>query len=104
MKNPYKGGGGDDNYKPLAFYVSRITGVPNGFDSFSEGDEHFFTFNLGGEIYLLSEGYSSNNGRDNGITSVTNNMSIDARYVRMVHPNGKHYFNLRAGNNQNIGI
>ncbi len=102
MKNPYKGGSGDDNYKPLSFYEANMTGVENGFDSFSDDGEFYFTFNSGGTVYLISEGYSSESGRDNGINSVQNNMTIEARYQRMVHPNGKHYFNLRAGNNQNI--
>ncbi len=103
MENPYKGdGSGGDNYQPLSFYQSRISGVENGFSSFSEADKFYFSYVSGGNVYLISEGYSSESGRDNGIKSVTNNLSNEARYQKMVHPNGKHYFNLRAGNNQNI--
>ena len=99
---PYKASGNEDNYKPLNFYEARITGVDNGFDSFSEGEEHYFTYNLGGSVYLISEGYSSTGARDNGIQSVTNNMNNEARYQRQQHPNGHFFFNLRAGNNKEI--
>ena len=99
---PYKASGNEDNYKPLNFYETRITGVQNGFDSFSEGAEHYFTYNLGGNVYLISEGYTSTGARDNGIQSVTTNMNNEARYQRQQHPNGKFLFNLRAGNNKEI--
>ena len=94
MENPYKGDGGGDNYQPLSFYQSRTTGVENGFGSFSEGDKFYFSYSSGGSVYLISEGYTSEKGRDNGINSVTNNLRNEARYQKMVHPNGKHYFNL----------
>jgi len=32
---PYQGRGGDDNYEPLSFYQENVTGVENGFDTFS---------------------------------------------------------------------
>ena len=99
---PYKASGNEDNYKPLNFYETRITGVDNGFDSFSEGNEHYFTYNLGGNVYLISEGYSSTAARDNGIQSVTTNMSNEARYQRQQDPKGHFFFNLRAGNNKEI--
>ena len=101
-EKPYEASGNEDNYKPLAFYEARITGVEDGFDSFSDGEEHYFTYNLGGNVYLISEGYASVAARDNGIASVTTNMDNEDRYQREVHPNGKHYFNLRAGNNKEI--
>lgn len=99
---PYKASGNEDNYKPLNFYETRITGVNNGFDSFSEGAEHYFTYNMGGIIYLISEGYGSTAGRDNGIQSVTKNMNDEARYQRQQDPKGHFFFNLRAGNNKEI--
>ncbi len=99
---PYKASGNEDNYKPLNFYETRITGVDNGFDSFSEGGEHYFTYNLGGNVYLISEGYTSTGARDNGIQSVTNNMNNEARYQRQQDPKGHFFFNLRAGNNKEI--
>jgi len=99
---PYKPSGNEDNYKPLNFYETNGGGEQNGFDSFSEGDLHYFSYNLGGNVYLISEGYSSEAGRDNGIQSVTNNMNNETRYQRQQHPNGKFFFNLRAGNNKEI--
>ncbi len=102
---PYEEGArGTDNYKPLAFYESRISGVEDGFDNFHDEDEneYYFTYNLDKLVVLISEGYQSENSRNNGIQSVTNNMTNADRYQRKVHPNGKHYFNLRAGNNQEI--
>jgi uncharacterized protein YegP (UPF0339 family) len=103
--NPYLGNAdGDDNYKPLVFYQEHIKGVENGFDSFasSDGANFYFTLNRGGRIVLISESYTSQSGRNNGADSVAKNLPIADRYQRKVHPNGKHYFNLLAGNNQEI--
>jgi len=99
---PYATDGRNDDYKELKFYEDRISGVNRGFDSFSDGDEHFFTYNVGGVVYMISEGYSSTNGRDNGVGSVEKNMSNRDRFKVNQLPNGKWYFNLRAGNNQEI--
>ncbi len=98
----YATDGKTDDYKPLRYYEARITGVQDGFDRFSAENEHYFTYNLGGLIYLISEGYKSEGARDNGVSSVERNMGSPDRYDRQQHPNGKHYFNLRAGNNQEI--
>ena len=103
--SPYAGeAGGNDNYKPLAFYQARIKGIENGFDSFAskDGSNFYFTLNRGGSIVLISEAYTSQSGRNNGAESVTRNLPFPERYQRMVHANGKHYFNLLAGNNQAI--
>ena len=92
-----------DDYKPLAFYEARISGIENGFDQFdAEDGEFYFTYNLANKVLLISEGYQAEKSRDNGIQSVTKNLPIEARYQKRVHENGKHYFNLRAGNNQEI--
>lgn len=100
----YKGkrGADGDDYKPLKFYQDRITGVENGFDHFSEGDEHFFTYNLDGQVVLISESYTSEKGRDNGIKSVDKNRVLDERYQRDSIDDGRHFFNLIAGNYQEI--
>ena len=103
--NPYAGAAdGDDNYKPLAFYQAHSKGVENGFDTFASenGSNFYFTLNRGGNIVLISESYTSQSGRNNGVESVTKNLPIAERYQRKVHSNGKHYFNLLAGNNQQI--
>ncbi len=56
-----------------------------------------------GQNILASEAYESKAGAKNGVKSVMNNASNDARYVKKESTNGKFYFNLRAGNNQVIG-
>lgn len=99
---PYQGRGGDDDYEPLSFYQDNISGVENGFDIFSADRGHFFTYNLNGRVILISESYTSTRGRDNGVESVKKNQTIVERYQRRRHPNGKHYFNLLAGNRQEI--
>jgi len=65
-----------------------------------------FQFNLkagNGQIILTSQGYSSKSGCENGIESVKNNASDDARYDRKTSSNDKPYFNLIAANGQIIG-
>jgi uncharacterized protein YegP (UPF0339 family) len=102
-ESTYTGRDGDDNYKRLSFYQERIKGVENGFDSFATDEGNFyFTLNMGGRIVLLSESYTSQDGRNNGANAVTRNLPNPDRYQRLVHSNGKHYFNLLAGNNQQI--
>ncbi|MEM9846380.1 MAG: DUF1508 domain-containing protein, partial [Bacteroidota bacterium] len=99
---PYQGAKGGDDYEPLRFYQDNITGVENGFDTFNVDKRYYFTYNLNGQVILISESYTSASGRDNGVTSVEKNLLILERYQRRVYPNGKHYFNLLAGNNQEI--
>ena len=99
---PYEARGNEDNYKPLSFYETNGTAVQDGFDSFEVDGLYYFSYKLGGNVYLISEGYTSEAGFQNGIESVTKNMAIEDRYQRERHPNGQHYFNLRAGNNKEI--
>lgn len=68
-------------------------------------DEYQFNLKAGnGEIILSSEGYSSKNACVDGIKSVMENASDDSRYDKLTTSNNKHYFNLKAGNSQVIGI
>ncbi len=65
-----------------------------------------FQFNLkagNGQVILSSEGYTTRAACDNGIESVKKNAPDDKRYDRLEAKNGKHYFNLKAGNGQIIG-
>lgn len=55
------------------------------------------------QVLLSSEGYSSMSGCENGIESVRKNSQEEGRYAHEVAKNGKHYFNLKAGNGQIIG-
>ena len=98
---PYAPKGASDDYKPLEFY-QKNTNATSGFDSFSADGESYFSYSVDGQVYLISEGYSSDNGRDNGISSVEKNMKDEARFTVNQLPNGKWYLNLRAGNNQEI--
>ncbi|MDJ1473576.1 DUF1508 domain-containing protein [Xanthocytophaga flava] len=75
-----------------------------GFESFQSADtkQYYFHFNdADGQAILYSQGYGNIAGRDNGIRSVIKNAYQDARYVRN-EEEGKHYFILKAGNNQEI--
>ena len=65
-----------------------------------------FRFNLkaaNGQVILSSEGYTTKAACENGIESVKKNSQDDARFERKTAKNGKHYFNLKAGNGQVIG-
>lgn len=55
------------------------------------------------ETILASELYKTRSSADNGIASVQKNSPLDERYEKKVAKNGKHYFNLKAGNHQVIG-
>jgi len=101
-KAAYATNGRTDDYKDLAFYKKHGGKTADGFDSFSEGGEHYFSLRQGGDIVLISEAYTSEAGRDNGIASVKTNKPLKARYRHSRHENGKHYFDLKAGNHQEI--
>lgn len=90
-----------ENYKPLAFY-KKHGGKADGFNSFEENGAHYFHYNEGGGIVLISESYTSKAGRDNGIASVKKNMKRKAAYQYHKHKNGKHYFDINAANHQEI--
>lgn len=65
-----------------------------------------FQFNLkadNGQTILSSEGYSSRAACNNGVESVKKNSQSQDNFERLVAKNGKHYFNLKAGNGQVIG-
>jgi len=66
-----------------------------------------YRFNLkaaNGEIILASEAYESAAACDNGIASVKENSQSEGRYEAKESKNGKHYFALKAGNGQVIGV
>ncbi len=56
-----------------------------------------------GQAILASEGYKANSGCENGIKSVRNNSTNDARFERLTSKGGNPYFNLKAMNGQIIG-
>ena len=57
-----------------------------------------------GQNILSGEAYSSKAGCMNGIESVKKNASQAERYEMKESKNGKHYFSLKAGNHQVIGV
>lgn len=75
-----------------------------GFEAFKNEEENKFYFhfnNLAGEVVLFSQAYTSARSRDNGLSSVHSNaLNIDRFSFQT--KNGKHYFSLVAGNNQEI--
>ena len=101
-KSKPKAANREQNYKPLAFYEARRTGVRDGFDTFGEGGQHYFSYVRDGEIVLLSEGYPTLAARDTGIASVTKNMADESRFKQRKLKNGKYDYSLRAGNNKEI--
>ncbi|HOY41099.1 MAG TPA: YegP family protein [Chitinophagales bacterium] len=65
-----------------------------------------FVFRLlagNGQEILRSEAYTTKPACLNGINSVKENATNDARYDKKESTNGKPYFNLKAGNGQVIG-
>ncbi|MEL6589030.1 MAG: YegP family protein [Bacteroidota bacterium] len=66
--------------------------------------EYYFRLKAGnGQKILGSEGYTTKKACQNGIDSVKKNSPEDGRYERKEAKNGKHHFNLKAGNGQIIG-
>lgn len=100
--NVYAGTKGIDDYKPLSFYSEGANGVKNGFSKIEADGQYYFCYSKSGNVILMSQGYTSAAGRDNGIASVEKNMSLPERFQTQMHENGKYYFNLIAGNNQEI--
>ena len=92
---------GRDDYKSLSFYEKHATG--NGEVERFKGDdgEHYFVFNRDGKINWISEGYTTEAARDNGVRSVDENLKLEERYKFSKH-NGKHCARLHAANHQQI--
>ena len=97
-----RAGNVEQNYKPLAFYEARIQGVDDGFDTFVEDGQHYFTYNRDGRIAMISEGYPTAAARDKGIASVTANMGDESRYSYGPVGGGFEGYRLRARNNKEI--
>jgi len=55
------------------------------------------------ETILTSEMYRAKASAENGIRSVRENSPHDERYERKISSSGRHYFVLKAANNQVIG-
>ncbi len=95
---------GMDDYRTFGFYKDSGTDVQNGWDRFysEKNNEYYFSYKVDGEPVLISEGYTSEAARENGIASVEKNWSIDKRYKHHETPGGRYYYTIRAGNHQEI--
>ncbi len=70
----------------------------------SANDEFHFSLKAGNhEIILASQMYADKSSAENGIESVRENGSHDARFERKLSAIGEPYFNLKAANGQIIG-
>jgi len=93
----------EDNYRPLAFYQNNIDPSVDGFTTFlGEDGKHYFTYNVGGRIELISEGYGSENAMLKGVDSVITNMGSEDRYEFRQYKSGKRDYRLRARNGKEI--
>ena len=69
-----------------------------------KGDKFYFNLTAAnGQVILSSQGYANKSGAKNGIASVKKNAGNDGSFERKQAKNGKHHFNLLAGNQQIIG-
>ncbi|MEM6343471.1 MAG: YegP family protein [Bacteroidota bacterium] len=73
------------------------------FQSEKSGEFYFRLKAKNGQKILGSEGYTTKSACMNGVESVKKNAGEDGRYERKEAKNGKHHFNLKAGNGQVIG-
>lgn len=69
----------------------------------SDGQYYFNLTAANNQKILASERYKSKDGAKNGIESVRTNSPDDSRFERRTSSDGKHYFVLKAANQQVIG-
>jgi len=69
----------------------------------TEGHFYFRLKSQTGEILLISEGYISKQGCENGIRAVKHNSRMEGRYQITTSISGKYYLNLVAQNGQVVG-
>lgn len=92
----------NDDYRQRRFYEGRVDPKKSGFTKFEDNDLDYFTYNANGEILLISQGYSSAAGRDNGIESVKKNRKIKGRVTVKNRATGRYIFCIIAGNGQEV--
>lgn len=70
----------------------------------TDGGKFHFTLNAGNhEVILSSQLYDDKDDAENGIDSVRDNGTHDARFDRKLSAKGEPYFSLKATNGQIIG-
>ncbi len=74
------------------------------FETFlGKNNEHYFRLiNEEGDVLLSSEGYTQKDNLLSGIESVKKNIAVPSNFEMKTATNGKHFFNLKAGNGQVI--
>jgi len=74
-----------------------------GFNKFEIDGSYYFSKLDGDDVVFMSQGYTSEAGRDNGIESVKKNMVLEERY-EVAEYDGRWYVSLKAGNRQEIAV
>ena len=93
-----------DEYKNVKFYAEHTTAKQSGFSKFKVEKDFYFCRYIDGDIAMLSQAYTSEAGRDNGIESVKKNETQARRYRFLSHGANQYGFSLKAGNGQEIAI
>ncbi|MCO4294046.1 DUF1508 domain-containing protein [Solitalea sp. MAHUQ-68] len=95
-----------EDYLNFNRYQNQPAAVESGFSSFYDEDANKYYFSVLDDdnttVLFISEGYTSEAGRDNGIASVVTNRDLDERYMVKSTEEGRYYLSLRAANNQEI--
>jgi len=93
----------NDEYQNVKFYAEHSTVKQSGFSKFKVGEDYYFCRYVDGDIAMLSQAYTGEAGRDNGIESVKKNEKLAKRY-KFEQRGSKHGFALKAGNGHEIAI
>ena len=93
-----------DEYESVSFYTKHSKPKKAGFSKFQVGDKYYFCRYVDGKIAMISQAYTGQPGRDNGIESVKKNEKLANRYRFESRGRTGQGFGLRAGNGQEIAI
>lgn len=91
-----------DEYLAPSDYLGHPTDDA-GFSKFENDGSFYFSKVDGDKVVFMSQGYTSEAGRDNGVESVKKNMVLEERY-EVAQYEDKWYVSLKAGNRQEIAV
>lgn len=74
----------------------------SGISRFEKDGKYYFCYAEHGSIVLRSEGYSSENNRENGIAAVLKNLSNESLYSKVKQADGRWVLTLKATNHHEI--
>ncbi|MBK8620206.1 MAG: DUF1508 domain-containing protein [Saprospiraceae bacterium] len=74
----------------------------SGISRFEKEGKYYFCYSEHGSIVLRSEGYSSENNRENGIAAVLKHLSNESLYAKVKQPDGRWVLTLKAANHHEI--